>query len=761
MALRDWIPRRTPLQLALERGNKSGADLAAELRKLGDYMIKSEADAEAVCDLLAKLATQGLTVGGNSALHALAGLFQHVDGTECPAFAIMAEQGNRFLVQIVDSALQDEALHDGTDLLFALKILALYGTREGTEAVLRAARRPLRPDDYMWSVILSVYTNDHPEREWLFQELSNPLPTGFLAVSLLDSANTAHRNGASDAHPFDSPAGIQQLAHWLTDDDEERFSYAVSAANALPFLTSHQRDALLSLALDHASVEVQLESAWVAAKLGREAGIRWLARSCYDVSLSARAKQYLEELGRADAIPAESKDASFEAQAEFAQWLAHPSELGRPPDELEIVDHRELEWPPKQEPKSLWLIKYRVKDGTGLKEDDVDVGLVGSITFCLLSYKLGERPPEDAYAIHCYWEMAGVDLITEADVPANSTEYDAMMSQSTLSGISDPQIIAVAELSPELKYPQSLVALAKATRDGECGWLVLDGGRSRWYAATEMPPEVPDKTVLMVHVGRTLLGFREEPDRRNYLRRVALNRPPHQIILAYEQLLDKARTDTSQAKKLLRNPSVLGSMFTDYVSALVAVRSGLEADNTCAAYESLLAAALHAEPSFHGEIFDCFSALGQIFDRYIDGLIELNRHAEVAALVEKLRPNWDHNLGYGKLGCAAFKSGHDQLAESLLMQLRHSSKDWCRSDTMNSLAEIWCNWGRREDAHSLLIDALNALLEQSHLATGSDCELFEGWFQKRRSAYLRLFPDRGAEELERRRIPASTLTLKS
>src|SRR6185295_10194261 len=118
------------------------------------------------------------------------------------------------------------------------------------------------------------------------------------------------------------------------------------------------------------------------------------------------ATAYLKELGRENVIPEESKRPDFEAKAEFAQWLAHPNELARFPDELEILDHRNLRWPTDGEVKHFWLIKYRVKDTTGLKTDDLGVGLVGSMTFCLFSYELEQRHPEDAYAIHCYWEMS-------------------------------------------------------------------------------------------------------------------------------------------------------------------------------------------------------------------------------------------------------------------------------------------------------------------------------------------------------------------
>jgi hypothetical protein len=757
MAFKDWFSRRTPLQLALERGTQPGADLAEQLRKLGDYSIKSEADAEAVCRVLERLLPAGSAVGGESGFHALVGLFQDVDGSECPAFGVMAEKGIGLLVQIVDDALQEPSDRDADDLLFALKILAMYGTPEGTDTVLRAAQKPLQPDAYLWSLILSAYSAGHPEHERLFKQLSDPLPTDFLAVALLDSACAALRGGADCPHPFDSTAGKERLERWLTDGDEEHFSYAVSATAAIPFLSAPERDALLALAFDHPSTDVQLEAAWAAAKLRRDAGIKWLARSCLDVNVAERAKHYLTELGRPDAIPPEAGDAGFQARAEFAQWLAHPNELGRAPDQLEIVDHRELNWPPERESRQMWLIRYCLKDSTGLKTDDVGVGLVGSVTFCLFTYKLEQRPPEDCYAIHCYWEMEGRGLIAESDVEEDSTEYDQMLRQGNVDGLGEARIVCVVELSSPLEYPQKLVALAKATRHAEAGWMVLDGGRSRWYAADELPADVPDRTVVMVHVGRVLLGFNNEPDRRKFLHSAAPPREPEQIIAAYEGLVDKARTSPKQAKKLLGRHSILGSAFADYVAALSALRSQSRAACTCTAYESLLAIAAQADPSFHGELFDSFSPLGDAFDSYVDALIESNRQAEVPALLEKFQPHWDHNLGYGKLGGAAFKSGHDQLAETFFVTLRHSLKDWCRCEEIGFLAEIWNKEGRFEEAQTLLIDALKGLHDQRRTATGSDRKLFEEWFQQRRASYLRLFPERGDDELRRHGIPSSTL----
>ena len=167
-------------------------------------------------------------------------------------------------------------------------------------------------------------------------------------------------------------------------------------------------------------------------------------------------------------------------------WLI-PTSWAGPPTSLRLSIGANSEWPPDFSRKTLRLIKYRLRDTTRLTDDAVGVGLVGSVTFCLSGDRLEERRPEDAYAAHCYWELEASGQITEAEVEDGSTEYDGMLRQITPGAVARPRIIRVVEVAPELKYPQRLVALATSVRNGEAGWVVVDGPRSRWYAASETP----------------------------------------------------------------------------------------------------------------------------------------------------------------------------------------------------------------------------------------------------------------------------------
>ena len=64
------------------RGLKPGGDLADELRSLEDYPIRSKKDAKAICDALSSLPLEPAHKSFTSPLHALAGLFQDVEGRD-------------------------------------------------------------------------------------------------------------------------------------------------------------------------------------------------------------------------------------------------------------------------------------------------------------------------------------------------------------------------------------------------------------------------------------------------------------------------------------------------------------------------------------------------------------------------------------------------------------------------------------------------------------------------------------------------------
>jgi hypothetical protein len=732
----------SPLQRAITRGLQPNGDLGKELSDLDDYTLSSREDAQAVCKALETLPSKQTNKDFSSPLHHLTDFFQDVENREVPAFEVLSKEGIPQLIRIFDAEVAQADTDDekADDLLFLLKILAMYQTREGAEKVVEAAKRPLKPDDYTWHVVLKIFSKGHPHSEYLFKSLSDPLPEKFLAVSLVDSANTAAREDNLKRHPFDSEAGHKRLQSWIEGRNPDHFSYAHSAAATLPFIANPARDQLLDLAMNHPDADVQIEAAWAAAKLGREVGFEVLVKFCKDVNHSDSAQRYLAELGREDLVSAEAKDPSFAAKAEFAQWLSHPSELGQPPDEIEIVDHRKLAWPPEREPKPFWLIRYRLRDKTGLAEDDVDCGLVGSMTWCFFSYNMDQRPPEDVYAIHCYWEMENDGSIDEEEVDAGS-EYAVMIRQWKGPRLVSPKVTMVAKISADLKTPATLVGVATAKLDGKEGWAVLDGPRSKWYPKDEQPKDSRDGTLLKIHVGRQLLGFRDEPDRKKYLAAQASPRDPRQIVEAYEKLLaDGLNADAEQQGR------VLSRHFNAYVDALVAVKGTPKSDAIVDVYGRYLKLAQGADASVREETFDSLGLLGEHLDEYVDALVSRGRTSEISGLITTLDPYWQNNLGYRRLGSAAFKAGEKDIAERYLSKLREDQEYFFRFEEMGLLADIWHVRGATDQARELLIDCMKKLLaEIKESKYPSDRTMFAKEFQNHRSTFLRLFPDKESD----------------
>jgi hypothetical protein len=289
-----------------------------------------------------------------------------------------------------------------SDLLFALKIFAMYRGEEALQRIIDAARIPLDSDGYMWSVILSALVEAEPEAATrVATALREPLPPGFIAVALLDMANTLAREHGVTSHPFDTAEGRELIRAFLTDEDPDRFSYAHGAAASLPFLTGSRE--FLPLALEHPDVAVRMEAAWGAARGGDAQALARLQEWSKDPKTRKRAVTYLKELGRQPAPVPEEERLRLDAMAEMSQWLEHPSEFGRVPDHLEVYDHRRLFWPPTNDERDVWLLRYRYEDEEGAPEEGV--GMVGSVTFALFGETTADLPPEDIYALHCVWEL--------------------------------------------------------------------------------------------------------------------------------------------------------------------------------------------------------------------------------------------------------------------------------------------------------------------------------------------------------------------
>ncbi len=394
--------RKSRIQKGIESGFKIG-DLDEALSDLIDEPLETPADAEAIADALTHVNDLPLA-NRVAAVQYLCYLMQNVATQE--AFDVIRSQALPMLAQRFDE-LRAEPVEDKDDLLGALKVLAAYYFEPGVAVIANAFTEGFEADSYLWTTVFNSMDEDDPRRVALCEAIGDGWHDGFGTVAYLDFATATsindHEDARLDRHPFDTAKGHAQLESWLTNSDPDEFSYAHSATATLPFLSDDARSRLMAIAMDHPSQDVQMESAWASAKSGSESGLKMLARFCEDLHTALRAAEYLEELGHADRIPPTLADPDFAALAAMSQWLQHPSELGAPPTTMDIVDKQELYWPPAEERRHVWMIRF-----TSDTEDEtqVYVGTHGGLTtWCFFDQEADKLSMRDLYARQCSWEF--------------------------------------------------------------------------------------------------------------------------------------------------------------------------------------------------------------------------------------------------------------------------------------------------------------------------------------------------------------------
>ena len=431
-----WFGSR--LRRALRRGLESDGRLYECLETVRSRRIRSRADVKAIVQAIVEVPDEAT---------ALASLLGQVD-KDSPAHAELGQTGVRELIRVFDGQM-DRGDGDARYMMDVLRVLAMYGGSEGAQRIVEAATTPalaaVERGGYWYAVLRSL--PEGADRDFVFEALADPLPAGPVANALLEAANMLALADGLREHPFDSVEGCDQLRRWLAADDPDN---RLNATVALAFIESPLRGDLLGTAREHADPDVRMEAAWVSARAGDRLGLDALAGFCRTPQHAVVAIRYLEELQRGDVVPDTANDPGFRAKAEFANWLAHPSELGRPPDRLEITDHRLLDWPPTGDRIPLWIVRYEIDGDSTQGDPQSDCGLVGSTTWCFFDRLMDHRPPEDCYAVHCCWEL-GLYPDEADDRPENAR----LLSQYRDGLLEDAVVTHILGIPRGVKYPPS------------------------------------------------------------------------------------------------------------------------------------------------------------------------------------------------------------------------------------------------------------------------------------------------------------------
>jgi hypothetical protein len=276
----------------------------------------------------------------------------------------------------------------------ALMVLAHIGAREGLEFVAQKVAAPDGPTG------LSV---------WAILDALMPL-LDVEDARALEVLNLANRLvAARRLWPHPAATRLARLRHFIQSENENDYGPALAACYALALIPGAEALELLELATQHPDPEVRLESLYARSRHGVPGAVEALARATLDPVMALRAREYLQELGKAHLRPKEADDAVLLAKAKLISWLRHPNEFGEEPESIELWDRRVLDWPPTGDRREFFLFRFGYPSYVfgQEKETEEGVGLVGSVTFSLTG---DTRPspqgtPEDAYVAHCLWEL--------------------------------------------------------------------------------------------------------------------------------------------------------------------------------------------------------------------------------------------------------------------------------------------------------------------------------------------------------------------
>lgn len=351
----------------------------------------------------------------------------------------------------------------------------------------------------------------------LFPRLLDGLSYTSLAVLILDLANYTVREELLDQHPAeDRQSELTQLLGGLVRELEqleqkpqaaatrpndaervsESVSLAVSLCDALALIGSTSAISQLYQALELRHRRLRLEAAASLIRLGEDEAQQALIQLAGEPVVRLRALAYAQELGLVDQIDEKYKTPIAEAEAEVAWWLAQPTQMGIPPTTCELVDSRTQHWPGYDAPMPCFLFRFTYQFGNSQYSN---VAIAGPLThafatsFCDLS-------AEDAYAGFAGWHVDHEEIYEVEIDPANPTptvtEYVGRIER-------DGYEVLTPSLLGYFLGEQTLVA--KAVRDGEPGYVLLENTDIYWRPQGPDDPQLLAVDAYGIHKGHKLL----------------------------------------------------------------------------------------------------------------------------------------------------------------------------------------------------------------------------------------------------------------
>lgn len=322
-----------------------------------------------------------------------------------------------------------------------LYLLAANRTPESLRAL--ATELALQPPAE-WTEVGQVLSPLMQHDDWkiasLFPSVLDGLSHPSVAAPILDLANYLLRSNRITTHPADARrdnlvmllgavvgrlAKFEEDPHSMGDSVEsiqkvlgEAVALAVSLCDALGLIGWDGAVGKLYQAMELKHRRVQCEAAGALSRLQVEDGRKRLVELAAEPSARLRVIAYAEELGFDGDIDDAYKTNEARAEADMALWLSQPANMGVPPTNVEVIDHRLQYWPSFEQPIDCYLVRFEYHFGDRVYSN---VGISGPATFSLAA-DLADLPNDDIFAVYAGWQVEHEDIVTFAAAKWNSAQ---------------------------------------------------------------------------------------------------------------------------------------------------------------------------------------------------------------------------------------------------------------------------------------------------------------------------------------------------
>ena len=342
-----------------------------------------------------------------------------------------------------------------------------------------------------------------------------------IAPAVFDLCNYYFRTGQIATHPAAERAGhlanllgelIQQMIQ-VEDGDfpknleawqinqlvSDSVALIVSLCDTFALLQHASAIAKLHQALSLRHRRVQTEAAAALARLGDETGKQALIALAEQPISRLRVLAYADELNFKHEISLELQGEIAIAESHLAIWLSEPDQMGLAPSSIELIDHREMNWPSYDHPVQCYLFRYAYGVGESAHSN---IGICGPLTQAFAA-DLQHLPIDEIYAAFAGWQTTHPEIFQMSSAKAQQAfpnEMRRLTAALNDGDLVDTKIHAVGSFFGER------VLIASAKSENQAGTIIVDSHDSTWYEMGNPAAPIDWKLAYAIWRGKQLLA---------------------------------------------------------------------------------------------------------------------------------------------------------------------------------------------------------------------------------------------------------------